>query len=348
MPSYKTVKEYPEKAEKLRIIDKLLLLRQDLDVKIPQKTDMRTLLLATWNIKEFGPASRLSESYHYIAEIVSRFDLVAIQEVSPDLKALERLMELLEDNWDYLVTDSTEGDAGGSERMAFVYDRNKIKFRKMAGEIVIPPEKLNDKVLQFARTPFCVAFQAGWFRFMLTTVHIFYGDKKPASLARRTMEIQTLTEFLAKRAKKEDENYILLGDFNITTPDSEMMKALNANKFFVPDAIKDKPSDVGKTNHYDQIAFNVKEDVNMMIFDKNNQKAGCYDFFEVVFREDELETYRPNFKLKNIETKTQKQVETYYNTKFRAFQMSDHLPLWVELKVDFSNEYLGKLKKEIV
>lgn len=178
MPNYKTIKAYPDKAEKLRIIDKLFFLRQSLDKEIPQKTDTETLLLATWNIREFNSKNRINESYHYLAEIVSRFDLIAIQEVSPDLKALERLMSLLEDNWDYLVTDSTEGDEGGGERMAFVYDRNKIKFRKMAGEIVLPGESLKDGVLQFARTPFCVAFQAGWFRFMLTTVHIYFGKEK--------------------------------------------------------------------------------------------------------------------------------------------------------------------------
>ncbi|CAN5542413.1 hypothetical protein BH10ACI1_BH10ACI1_26680 [soil metagenome] len=347
MPNYKTIKDYPDKAEKTRMIDKLLLLRTDLDEKIPQKTDTETLLLATWNIREFNSTNRINESFHYIAEIVSRFDLIAIQEVSPDLKALERLMDLLEDNWDYLVTDSTEGTDGGSERMAFVYDRNKIKFRKIAGEIVLPSDLLKEGVLQFARTPFCVAFQAGWFRFVLTTVHIYYGDVKGEKLKRRVQEIKTITEFLAKRAKKEDENYILLGDFNITTPDSEMMKALIDNKFLVPDAIKDKPSDVGKTNHYDQIAFNVKEDANMMIFKKTEQKAGCYDFYAIVYKEDELETYKSYFTAKNVDGKTAKQLETYYKSKFRTFQMSDHFPLWVELRVDFSDEYLKNLKKEV-
>lgn len=347
MPSYKNIKDYPDKNEKIRIIDKLLFLRRSLDKEIPKKTDTETLLLATWNIREFNSKNRINESYHYLAEIVSRFDLIAIQEVSPDLKALEKLMSLLEDNWDYLVTDSTEGDEGGGERMAFVYDRNKIKFRKMAGEIVLPSDLLKDGVLQFARTPFCVAFQAGWFRFMLTTVHIYFGDEKGEKLKRRIQEIQTIAQVLAKRAKKEDENYILLGDFNITEPDGETMNALINNGFFVPDAIKTKPSDVGQTNHYDQIAFNVKEDANMLIFDKTEQKAGAYNYYSVVYREDELETYKPYFSEKNVTNKTDKQIATYYKSKWRTFQMSDHLPLWVELKIDFSNEYLAKERKEI-
>jgi exonuclease III len=348
MPNYKSIKDYEDKAGKARMVDKLLLLRADLDTEIPKKTDSRTLLLATWNIREFNSKNRIDESFHYIAEIVSRFDLIAVQEVSPDLKALERLMSLLDDNWDYLVTDSTEGDAGGGERMAFVYDRNKIKFRKLAGEIVLPPESLKDGVLQFARTPFVVAFQAGWFRFILTTVHIFFGNVRGEKLKQRIQEIQTITKFLAKRAKKEDENYILLGDFNITDPDSEMMKALVDNKFFVPEALRSKPSDIGKTNHYDQIAFNVKEDDNMLIFDKTNQKAGAYNYFQIVYRDDELATYKPFFTEKNVAGKTDQQLSTYYRSKWRTFQMSDHLPLWVELRVDFSDEYLRNMRKEIV
>ncbi len=42
MPNYKTIKDYPDKAGKMQIIDKLLLLWADLDVKIPQKTDAET------------------------------------------------------------------------------------------------------------------------------------------------------------------------------------------------------------------------------------------------------------------------------------------------------------------
>jgi uncharacterized protein with NRDE domain len=34
----------------------------------------------------------------------------------------------------------------------------------------------------------------------------------------------------------------------------------------------------------------------------------------------------------------------YYLKKWRTFQMSDHLPLWLELKVDFSSEYLDYLR----
>ncbi|MGH6921332.1 MAG: hypothetical protein ACREJ0_26955, partial [Geminicoccaceae bacterium] len=34
----------------------------------------------------------------------------------------------------------------------------------------------------------------------------------------------------------------------------------------------------------------------------------------------------------------------YYVDKWRTWQMSDHLPMWVQLKVDFTEAYLDSLK----
>lgn len=50
-----------------------------------------TLLLATWNIREFDSGKysyRGDDPYYYIAEILSRFDSIAIQEVRDGLYPL--------------------------------------------------------------------------------------------------------------------------------------------------------------------------------------------------------------------------------------------------------------------
>ena len=359
MPSYKPIKRIKDKEESTRIADRLLALRTQLDRDIPGKTATETLLLATWNIRDFGDNRRM-ESLHFMAEIISRFDLIAIQEVNKDLGGLEKLMSLLEPSWDYIVTDSTEGTAGGSERMAFVFDKNKVVFKNMAGEIVLPEkvkkgEEMVPKDLQFARTPFCVAFQAGWFRFNIATVHIFFGEATEKQIEpRRLEEIKKAVAFLAKRAKSEDISYILLGDFNIPNCKTDYMSALESNKFFVPDAIKQHPSNLGKSKHYDQIAFNIKLEAKMELFDKKNQKAGAFDFSESVYRPEDLNAYRQFFpqtafiktdsKTKQKRDKTEKEIMTYYQGTYLTHEMSDHLPLWVELKIDFSNQYLEKLK----
>src|SRR3712207_5137343 len=85
----------------------LLGLRSSLDEGIPAKGLDRNLLIATWNIRAFGSLTekwtssdedtpkRDLHALLCIAEIVSRFDVIAVQEVKNDLKALRHLLHVL-------------------------------------------------------------------------------------------------------------------------------------------------------------------------------------------------------------------------------------------------------------
>ena len=133
---------------------------------IPTRDLSSNLIIATWNLREFGSQSygiRGDEPLQYIAEIISRFDIVAIQEARKDTGILDRLRRFLgEYEWDYIVTDETSGRAGNSERLAIFFDRRKVRFTGLVGEVVLPPVD-NMPVSQFARTPVLVGFQSGWF-----------------------------------------------------------------------------------------------------------------------------------------------------------------------------------------
>src|SRR5215831_3177815 len=102
----------------------LLSLRRRLRKEIPPRTVEETLLLATWNLREFGRnkmyGPRLDESIQYIAEIINHFDLVAVQEVKENLADLKRLVKVLGTWWEYIVTDVVAGKAGNTERIAFL------------------------------------------------------------------------------------------------------------------------------------------------------------------------------------------------------------------------------------
>ena len=129
-----------------RCADRLIKLRAALADLRARRSD-QTILLATWNIRDFdsnkfGFGPRMPESFYYIAEIMSSFDLIAVQEVNRDLSALERVMSILGGDWDYIATDTTEGPGGNGERMAFVFNRDRVFFRKIAGEIVLPDGQL--------------------------------------------------------------------------------------------------------------------------------------------------------------------------------------------------------------
>jgi hypothetical protein len=81
----------------------------------------------------------------------------------------------------------------------------------------------------------------------------------------------------------------------------------------------------------------------MTVFSETEQKAGAFNFCKSVYGIEDLNIYQQYFPKKNIQEKTDKEIEKYYLSTWRTFQMSDHLPLWVELKIDFSNQYLERI-----
>ncbi len=371
MPRYYGIRRWRDAAARARVIDRLLALRRQLHQEVLPHRSEDTLLLGTWNIRDFdsnkfGHGRRLGESFHYIAEIISAFDLVAVQEVNRDLSGLKRVMELLGGAWDYIVTDTTEGFGGNHERMAFLFDRRKVWFRNIAGEIVLPagqkvvarkkvkddqdPEKktVEENEVQFARTPFMVAFQAGWFKFNLATVHIYYGAASGLALERRIDEIKNIAKFFSKRHEKAKEDFILLGDFNIVSPEHRTMEALKSHDFLVPEDLTREKSNLKGDKHYDQIALKVH--------DKRLEIAagGVFKFEKSVFRSQDYDGYfdkMPPAKRdvhysgkKKGQPGSDAEKRAYYRNEWRTWQMSDHLPMWVALKVDFTEDYLKSLK----
>jgi endonuclease/exonuclease/phosphatase family metal-dependent hydrolase len=352
-----------------RCAERLLLLRKRLAPVRDRKSDA-ALLLATWNIRDFdsnkfGWGPRLPETFYYLAEMISAFDLVAVQEVNEDLAPLRKLIRILGREWDYIVTDVTEGPGGNRERMAFVYNTEKVWFRKIAGEIVLPdgqlvvarkrvtkknaddvPEtSIVETKQQFARSPFLVAFQSGWFRFSLCTVHIYYGKDSGEELKRRIAEIEKLVAFFAKRQDKTrfdtdhlgaPENYILLGDFNVVSPEHKTMQALKSEGFTVPAEIDgDKVREKGD-HFYDQIAVRVKDPRFKVV------GGGLLKLFDVVFRDEDMATYAAHVPAQDPEENEEfkaKTAEQRYD-KWRSWQMSDHAPLWIEIETDFADDYL--------
>jgi len=339
-----------------RIAAGLLRLRDKLD-QIPVRTREETLLLATWNIREFDSTKygvRTDDAFFYLAEIVSRFDLIAIQEVRSDLSALERLQRQLGYWWKYLVTDVTEGARGNRERMAFLYDARKVRFAGLAGEIVLPPvtvvepdgTRVTKPVDQLYRTPYLAAFQAGWFKFMLSTVHILYGRDK-AEPPERIQEISSVARFLRDRANHPDAwspNLVLLGDFNIYARDDLTFSAIEDADFSVPEALQEIPgSNVRRDRFYDQIAFSTHARAAVEC-----SAAGVFDYYECVFRDEDEATYVPLMGEAYTTTSrgTPREDPGDYYRQWRTYQMSDHLPMWVELRVDFGERYLKKQAEE--
>jgi len=345
MPYYKPLfekfREIGDQKASLRAAVNLLRLRRQLHKDVPGRTVSRTLLLATWNLREFGrnrkAGVRLDESLQYIGEIISHFDLIAIQEVDQDLHDLQRLMYILGDWWSYIVTDVTPGRAGNQERTAFVYDTRKVKFDHLAGEVVLPEGRRPTQ--QVSRSPFICAFRAGWRRISLCTVHFYYGSNNPND-PRRVREIDAVARLLAQRNTKrqtdadgEPSNVVLLGDFNVFHAQGDKTtEALESHAFIIPRQIRS----IQRNKYYDQIAFH---DPRKQL--RPTARAGVFDFSKSVFRDADEQFYFKQIKktIPKLFSKSTNKSRLYRN--WRTFQLSDHSPLWIELTIDFTEGFLA-------
>ena len=309
----------------IEVAQNLAELREDLDAKVPFKELDRNLLIATWNIRGFGNFTRKwmgdekdsprrdLHSIFCIAEILSRFDVIAVQEVKGNLRALRDTLKLLGDNWSMILTDTNKSDSGNDERMAYLFDTRRVQLSGLAGEIVIPNEWVNDpeKVIreQFVRSPYAVSFRSGNKTFILVTVHIIYGKKSKD----RVNEIHGIARWLndwASDINAYDQNLIVLGDFNIDARGDLLDKTFLSEGLYVPDELQSLSRSIfDATKYYDQIAWFNTADKKRAKLSLEFMSAGNYDFV--------------NTALNNRDLTKQK----------LSFMISDHYPLWVNFRI---------------
>jgi hypothetical protein len=251
----------------------------------------------------------------YIAEIIKRFDVIAIQEVKSDTSGIRLLLkEFLGPNWGLIVSDVSAGSKGNHERLAFIYDKRRVAPSGLAGEIVLPPEGDGDPAEQFDRTPYIVGFQAGNERFALLTAHIRYGKHQNDRLG----EIEALSRYVADeirdraRTGGEEKNLIVLGDFNIDDRgDNPLFQAFISTGLIVPRQLLNlKTTYSTKPKFYDQIAWFMG---NLDLL--TDGRAGVIDFTGAVYRE--------------------------FASRQMSFRVSDHFPVWVEFIIDRSTEQIA-------
>jgi hypothetical protein len=99
-------------------------LRAAVDQVVPAKRPDGNLLIGTWNIRASGDLNkdwvssedaqpkRNFRDLHSIAAVASHFDVVAVQEVRGNIRALRYLLRVLGNDWGFMLTDVTKGAAG--------------------------------------------------------------------------------------------------------------------------------------------------------------------------------------------------------------------------------------------
>ncbi len=275
---------------------------------IPSSKLDETLNLATWNIREFGKKRRSEAAIHYIAEILGQFDIISIVELRDNLEDLARVLPILGPYWRAVYSDVLPDDGGNWERIGFVYDKRAVSFSGLAAAASPSrTKKGREYVPDFSwwRSPYMASFSSGNFDFVIISAHIRWGDSSEA----RTKEIASFADWVhLKRAQKhiEDKDFLVTGDFNIET--KAMYKALTDKGLVAPAALRAKEfgTDLARNKRYDQILHYPMYDDNFI------NKGGVLDFFAGGF-----EPLFPGLEKTAC-----------------TFQLSDHLPLWIQINTD--------------
>jgi exonuclease III len=318
-----TILDTPPQAIK----ENILLLSIDLDAKIPPKKLEKNLLIATWNIRAFGEITRKDmaaatdtpkRDFHSIlciAEIIKRFDVIAIQEIKANIKGLRDTMKLLGNDWALILTDVNLGDVGNGERMGYLFDTRRVQLSGLACELVVPQQWINTTSAealtnQFVRSPYAVSFRTQNQTFILVTLHILYGDKSTD----RINELKGIAKWMANWAKDVNvyhQNLICLGDFNLDQRGDVLNQTFISEGLSIPNELQSPTvtrSIFDQTKFYDQIAwFNNAQNIpNLSLKYKN---GGNYDFIGKALSNRNLT--KQSF----------------------SFMLSDHYPLWVEFEL---------------
>lgn len=315
--------------------------------EVPRRKPDR-LLLATWNIANLGAQERTRNACSLISHILKRFDLIAVQEVNDNFKVFASIVQNMGPSFDYIMTDT----AGNNERLAYVFRKNKVRTRKLFGELALrlleyPSRTVKVrwvdrgrqkrvqtfkklKFIPFDRNPFIASFSAGSINFTLVNVHLYFGEfqnskteKERRKYARRVLEIYALSRWADRRFNKNttyDKDIVLLGDMNIPemNPRESTYKALVKFGWNPVNYVYKRPgSNLGNNKTYDQMAFAPGS------IGRRLKKQSVFDFDNAVFR--------PLWKDLTSRLSPKKAA-----AKFRMHvkhHLSDHRPLWVELDI---------------
>ncbi len=306
-------------ATRQRTTDGITHLREALRMTIPDKSDRQRLLIATWNIRGLGKG-RPDEALHYIAEIISYFDVVAVQELMQSLVDFDRIRQILGRGWLSLEGDLNEGPGGG-ERLAFLFDTRKVTVSRLIGELELREEP--EDTGRPYRSPYFVSFGFAGIDLAFCNIHIRWGN----NIRNRAVMMQAIAAELARkvvRGRDFPANLVLLGDVQGGSAGGKILNAIEEAGFVLPVEIRNlSTTSISRYGRpYDQIALLLDPTTPLKV-----GTGGIFDFYKFVYTDDQASTYASQVK----------RVSRRDYLYRRSYLMSDHFPKWLELQVSEIN-----------
>jgi len=250
--------------------------------------------IASFNIQTFGQSKIRQDSVmRLIAEIIGRFDIVAIQEIrSKQQNVMPRLLEYLNqgaERYDFVIGLRKGRSANYQEQFAFVYDQTRVEVdRYQLYSIEDPRDDLH-------REPYVAWFRAKSadpneaFTFTLVNVHIDPDEQEYEN---------TLIDEIFRAVRNDgrgEDDVIMLGDFNASVGRLQELVQMPELNWVLDEQQK---TNVAGTHQYDNICF------SPMYTDEYTGRGGVSDF-----------------------------VREYNLLVKDGLKISDHLPVWAEFSI---------------
>jgi deoxyribonuclease-1-like protein len=268
-----------------------------------------TIKIASFNIEIFGDA-KAQKPYviDELAKIVSRFDVVAIQEIRTQdnlfmQKFCQRIYQLTQRTYDYRVSDRL-GNTRQTEQYAYLFDTSRVQVHPTYVYTLRDPDNL------LHREPYVAMFAVRGvdpnhrFTFVLMNVHT------DPDVAGDEMNVLAQAYDTVRRNAMGEDDIIMLGDFNTNVPSAgpsalgRESRPLTARDLFglgmiegIYPVVQNEPTNTLRTRLHDNILFDGRRTAEF-------RRGGVYDIAALHgLRQDQVA------------------------------EISDHLPVWAEFTV---------------
>ena len=287
---------------------------------IPAPGQQGAVLIASWNIANLGVHKRRDSDFSVIAEILSWFELVAIQEIADNLEDFLAITAKLPAHFAWIFNDR----AGNDERAAYIYDTRRVTLSSKIGEVVVVDSDrryislpgIDRPFTGFNRNPYLAGFEIEGESLLLANCHLLYGPQGNAAERQASIECRQLEAYAIARwcdLRRDDKhrwtrNILALGDFNLPLAQAgdPIYDALTRRGLSLPPHETRIPTNVSASADYDQIA--VTPGLKSRVLD-----MGVFDFDAALF----ADIYDP--------------AKPGYWRRCAKYYVSDHRPLWMQL-----------------
>lgn len=280
------------------------------------------VLVATWNVANLGQHERRVDDLRLIAELLSWYEIIAVQEVADNRADFDRVVELMGVRFATLFNDT----AGNNERSAFIYDTRRVALGRQVGEVAIVDSDrrwvrlpgIHRAFTGFNRNPFIASFRVESTNLLLANCHLIFGRSGSAAEIAESLELRQLEAYAIARwcdLRRNDRDaytrhILAMGDFNLprAEPGDPLYDALTRRGLALPPHESRIPTNVSRDSDYDQVAI-------VPHLHDHIAARGVFDFDAVVFP-DIYDEDRP----------------AYWRTCTKYY-LSDHRPVWMQLRL---------------